>query len=64
MAGSLLGVGEILREATRTGVVNSNGAVILIALYIFFYEISVGPLLWVLSSEMFPTQVSQPESML
>jgi len=57
MAASLLGVGGILREAARTGVANPNGAVVLIALYIFFYEVSVGPLLWVLSSEMFPTQV-------
>ena len=53
MAASLLGVGGILRAP----VPNTTGAVCLIALYIFFYEISVGPLLWVLSSEMFPTHI-------
>jgi hypothetical protein len=57
MAASLLGVGGILREAARTGVANPTGTVVLIALYILFYEVSVGPLLWVLSSEMFPTQI-------
>jgi ethanolamine utilization protein EutA len=52
-----LTLGGILREVAITGVANPTGTVVLIALYILFYEVSVGPLLWVLSSEMFPTQI-------